>query len=143
MFDVCECAELVERGYLPPSGGVVINGARREDVGFGGGETPGGVSGCLCEWSALCHSFASNSAGSNQLSTLMSWSLDLYMTVDASGSSMLYSLGEIRTTGPYFLCNSTLILWYSRLLIALSNQRRVNLAIQGPGTCLKGVAYAW
>ena len=63
MFDVCECAELVERGYLPPSGGVVINGARREDVGFGGGETPGGVSGCLCEWLALCHSFASNSAG--------------------------------------------------------------------------------
>ena len=77
MFNVCEGAELVERGNLPPSGGVVFDGARREDVGFGGGKTPGGVSGCLCEWSALCHSFPTNSARSNQPSTLTSWSLDL------------------------------------------------------------------
>lgn len=72
MFDVCKGTELVERGNLTPSGGVVFNGARREDVGFGCGETPGGVSGCLWDWSALCHSFVSNSAGSNQLSTLTS-----------------------------------------------------------------------
>ncbi len=44
MFDVCEGAELVERGDLPSSCGVVFNRERSEDVGFGGGETPGGVS---------------------------------------------------------------------------------------------------
>ncbi len=49
MFDVCKGAELVERGDLPPSGGVVVDGEGREDVRFGGGETPGGVSRRLWE----------------------------------------------------------------------------------------------
>ena len=64
-----------------------------------------------CGGDQRCVTFpVSNGCGSDQLSTLRSWSLDLYMIFAASGSSMLYSLGEIRTTGPYFLCSSTLIL---------------------------------
>ena len=72
MFNVCEGAQLVKWGNLPPSGGVMFDGARREDVGFGGGQTPGGVSRRLWKWSALCYSFVSDSAGSNQISTLTS-----------------------------------------------------------------------
>ena len=49
VFDVCEGAELVERGNLSSSCGIVFNGERGEDVGFGGGETPGGVSRRLWE----------------------------------------------------------------------------------------------
>lgn len=44
MFNVCEGAQLVKWGNLPPSGGIMFDGERREDVGFGGRQTPGGVS---------------------------------------------------------------------------------------------------
>ena len=72
VFNVCEGAQLIERGNLPPSSGVVVDGARREDVGFGGGQTPGGVSRRLWKWSAFCYSLVGDSAGSNQINTLTS-----------------------------------------------------------------------
>ena len=49
MFNIGEGAELVERGDLSPSGGVVVDGEGSEDIGFGCGETPGGISRRLCK----------------------------------------------------------------------------------------------